>query len=346
MDSHPPPNSTGHMGPAPNPAIDPTLHMSFDSTLGALLIGGLLAMALWGISGIQTFAFFYNNTRDRRGLKALIGFLYIADTFHSALCCHLLYHYLIKGFTNIHSTLIPVWSVNLLVVVTSVVDFIVRGLFTKRLYRLSGNRALAILIVVLSFADLVVGIYITARAFRLTTYLELEVISNLFYLNFACGTSSDILVSLGLTYYLLHSRTSVKKTNSLISTLLVYTINTGLIVAIDAALGVILFAAMPGNFIFLTPYVWLSKLYLNSYLASLNAREALRERNADVSIRFNTAIEFSPSASEPPTPLSSTLLRSEKRHSSDIGTSLSSSSRDVEMERLRDEGASKRFSRI
>lgn len=104
-------------------------------------------------------------------------------------------------------------------------------------------------------------------------------------------------------------------------------------------------------------------VYLNSYLASLNAREVLRDRNADVSIRFNTAIEFSSNSSEPPTPLSSTALKSEKvrrirpslhpvlnahpqRYNPAIVASSSSSMDVVEMERMREENASKRLNRV
>ncbi|EEB91278.1 hypothetical protein MPER_10390, partial [Moniliophthora perniciosa FA553] len=63
---------------------------------------------------------------------------------------------------------------------------------------------------------------------------------------------------------------------------------------IDAALGMICYAVMPNNFIFLGFYLLLSKLYLNSYLACLNARDSLREKSNGTK-SFNLS-EFSPSA--------------------------------------------------
>lgn len=247
-------------------------------------------MALWGITGIQTFTFFINNTRDKMRFKILIGVLYIADTFHSILICHLLYHYLISNYLNPLAVMIPLWSVLLVVATTSICDFIIRGLFALRVYRLSNRKLpVALLIGVLSLGDLVVGLIITVKAFSMETFLELDHLSTLMFLNFALGTSSDLLVAAALCYYLYLSRTGIAKTNSLINTLMAYTVNTGMIVAIDAALGVILYGAMPNNFIFLGFYFLLSKLYLNSYLASLNARDTLRQfTNEPVSLHFRS----------------------------------------------------------
>jgi len=50
----------------------------FDNTLGALLIGGLVATALWGVTCVQTFAFFMGETKDRAWHKALVAFLLYA----------------------------------------------------------------------------------------------------------------------------------------------------------------------------------------------------------------------------------------------------------------------------
>ncbi|THU79309.1 hypothetical protein K435DRAFT_785899, partial [Dendrothele bispora CBS 962.96] len=272
-------DATGGVSSQSTPLSDPLQLPKFDNTLGAVLLGGLLAMALWGVVCIQTYNFFMGKSRDKPAFKLLIAFLWTLDTFDSALNCHILYYYLVSNYLNPLAVLFPVWSVIIHVAITSLSNFIIRSMFARRIYRLSGNQVLITsYIVAVSLTDLVCGIVITVKAFGITSYLELDKLSNLMYLNFASGTTSDLSVALVLCYFLRRSRTGFSKTDSLISLLVLYTVNTGLLVAVDAFLGLITYIIMPHNFIFLGFYLLLSKLYLNSYLAALNAREGLRER--------------------------------------------------------------------
>lgn len=154
-----------------------------------------------------------------------------------------------------------------------------RSAFTRRVYRLgNGNRLGTFLIVSLSVLDLTCGLIITAKAFTMKTFTEVDGLASLMYLVFAAGTLSDLSVAFALCYLLLRSRTGFPRTDSLIGVLIMYTVNTGLLVALDATAGLIAFVFMPKNFIFVGFYLLLSKLYLNSYLAILNVRKGLREK--------------------------------------------------------------------
>jgi len=215
---------------------------------------------------------------DGASQKALVAFLLVLDTFDTVLNGHILYFYLVTNYLAPQAILFPVWSVIVHVAATSVSNFIVRSVFTRRIYRLSnGNIPGTLWILSLSILDLCCGLIITAKAFKLKSFQELEGLSSLMYLNFAAGTSSDLSVALALCYLLRGSRTGFQRTDSLIRMLMMYTVNTGLLVALDATAGMFSFVFMPNNFVFLGFYLLLSKLYLNSYLAVLNLRKGLRE---------------------------------------------------------------------
>jgi len=262
---------------------------AFDNTLGALLVGGLLAMALWGVTCVQTFSFFTRTSRDGVFLRLMITFLWFLDTFHSALDGHILYHYLVTNFLNPAAIGIPVWSVILHVTISFVSDFLIRAMFAHRIYRLSkGNLFITGWIMLVSTTYLGAGGVVAVKAFQISSYSELRKISNVLYLNFATGTASDFSVALAMSWYLMRSRTGFQRTDTIINTLMKYTVNTGLLVGIDAALSLITFVVMPNNFVFLGFYFILSKLYFNSYLAMLNARDDLREMNGEpLSFRSN-----------------------------------------------------------
>ncbi|KAF8629508.1 hypothetical protein AX17_005634 [Amanita inopinata Kibby_2008] len=276
-------------GSVPGLGVPAGLMPKFDNSLGALLIGGLFAMALWGVTCVQAYSYFMNPTRDRFLFKLAIAGLWLLDTFDSALNAHILYHYMVTNYLNPLAIIEPVWSICIHVALTSLSNFMIRSMFAHRVYRLSNkNIPLTAWLVAVSALDLAVGLYITVIAFKLTTFLQLDDISKYMYLNFSSATASDLSLALALCYLLYHSRTGFRKTDSLIKILMLYTVNTGLVVAIDAALGMIMYAVMPHNLIFLAFYLLLSKLYLNSYLATLNARRDLRKAMDDtVSIHLS-----------------------------------------------------------
>jgi len=134
----------------------------------------------------------------------------------------------------------------------------------------------------ISLSDLVVGLTITVKAFQIPSFPDLKRIAGLMYLTFGVGTGSDLSLALALSWFLYRSKTGFRSTDSLIQSLLIYAVNTGMIVAIDAALGLILYILMPNNLIFLGFYLLLSKLYVNAYLATLNARETMRTKKDEM----------------------------------------------------------------
>ncbi|KDQ53929.1 hypothetical protein JAAARDRAFT_38900 [Jaapia argillacea MUCL 33604] len=267
----------------PSPAV-PELNVG--GTLGALLVGGLITYSLYGMTCTQTYVYYQRqrSQHDRISLRLLVLALWFLDTFDTIINGHLLYHYLVTNYLNPIALAFPVWSIILHVAVTSITDFVVRLMYARRILKLSKSYALSGVVVAVTLLDLVCGLIITVKAFRVGTWSQLHSISSLFYINFAAGTAGDAYVAAVLSYFLHQSRTGFQRTDSLINVLTMYTINTGLLTAIDAAAGMITYIVMPNNFVFIAFYLNLSKLYVNSYLASLNAREGLRERS------FNTGL--------------------------------------------------------
>ncbi|KAJ7794184.1 hypothetical protein B0H14DRAFT_2924080 [Mycena olivaceomarginata] len=92
------------------------------------------------------------------------------------------------------------------------------------------------------------------------------------------AAAADMLIGISLCYYLSQSRTGVRRTDNLISTLMKYSLTTGFLTGIIACLVVITFGVMPNNFVYVAFFWLLGKCYVNSVLAALNSRESLREK--------------------------------------------------------------------
>ncbi|TCD62139.1 hypothetical protein EIP91_007291 [Steccherinum ochraceum] len=89
----------------------------------------------------------------------------------------------------------------------------------------------------------------------------------------------DIIIASILIYYLYKARTGFKSTDRLIHALMAYTVNSGFITMICSTLSVISFFVLPQSLVFAGLVQMSSKLYANSFLGTLNARQRLRKRS-------------------------------------------------------------------
>lgn len=127
----------------------------FDDTLGALLIGGLLTMAMWGFLCSQTFTFFKQNTKNGLIVKLVVFFLWALEALHSGLVMHLLYIYLVSNYLNPTVLSYSSWCLSVLAAITTLSNFIVRSMFTWRYYRLTRETPFTLFISALSATDVV-----------------------------------------------------------------------------------------------------------------------------------------------------------------------------------------------
>jgi hypothetical protein len=90
---------------------------------------------------------------------------------------------------------------------------------------------------------------------------------------------ADILIAFSMCWYLYHKRTGFARTDSMIMTLMSYSINSGLLTCIVTA-GVLITFSTSTNSMIWEIFFWpMGKIYANSLLAMLNSRDHLRERS-------------------------------------------------------------------
>lgn len=96
------------------------------------------------------------------------------------------------------------------------------------------------------------------------------------YLTLGAVTFSDIIIASSLCYLLATSRTGFSSTDSFITKLVGYIISTGYLTSVCSMIAVITCAVMPKNFVFLSIEFIVIKLYVNSFMALMNARYYLQ----------------------------------------------------------------------
>ncbi|OBZ77498.1 hypothetical protein A0H81_01971 [Grifola frondosa] len=259
--------------------------ITLDNTLGAALLGNIAAAAFYGVTNVQTYIYFSRYETDPLAMKSLIYARSSSyDNVHIALITHAVYTYTVKDFTNLLAISVPTWSILAHVIVTGVSDVIVRCIFCHRVWRLSNRNwilSAAISLNLVNFTGIhqVVLPHILPRQIRrrksCLCYQRLQ--------------HTNVLQSFRNLMDL--RRTGFARTDSIVRILMMYSVNTGALTSLCALLCLVTYANMPNNFVFIAFYFVLPKLFLNSLLATLNARRKLRETSSGalVSIPLSAA---------------------------------------------------------
>lgn len=252
----------------------------FDTTYGRTFIGLILSAILFGVTILQGFLYYRNYPKDSKLIKWMVAVLLILDGAQLALSTITIYWYLVTNFNNENALGKTYWSMNIQVDCNGLIGLIVECFFARRVYILSGNWVLTAIIVLLSCVHFAFGIVFTIDSFMLPSIQDFDKLTWVTSVGLGSAAAADIIIAVSLCYYLLKSRTGFSRTDSLITTLTLYSLTTGLITGILASLVVITFAVVPRDYIWEAFFWLLGKFYVNSLLATLNSRDHLREKAA------------------------------------------------------------------
>jgi len=251
-------------------------------TYGAAFIGLLFSTVLYGMTITQTWIYYchYRN-RDPVSLKGFIALLFILDTLHTILCFYSVYWYLVLNFGNVVNLDFNMWAINIQADVNALTGYLVQLFYARRLYIMSKSIIVPVIIGVLGGICFALGFVFTERTFALQQYSRYSSLTWVTCVGMGSTALADILIALAMCWCLYHKRTGFAKTDSIIMTLISYSVNSGLLTSILAIGMLVSFVALPTRLIW-EQFFWLmGKCYVNSFLAMLNSRDSLRERSSD-----------------------------------------------------------------
>ncbi|KAI8996243.1 hypothetical protein BD414DRAFT_408500 [Trametes punicea] len=284
---------------------EPNLHL--DPTYGALFIGVLLSAVLFGVTMLQTFVYFQQYPSDRPWRKFAVSWLCFLDALHLALSAHFVYHYLVSNYANPDALSHIVWSFKLRIVIDALVVCSVHTLYTLRLWTLlaiddhlapfgqEARRWSQQKVTVHASATLWVMRRIVPwlvynrrhvshhallpvmcyETIKLDLFIDLLHAPWATFVPLGSSTVIDAVIASSLCYFLARCRPQSEPRNGPIKTLIVYTVNTGIITSFCSLITIFMMVAYPRTFIPIAIEFLIIKLYINSYMAMLNARTAL-----------------------------------------------------------------------
>ncbi|KAI0084416.1 hypothetical protein BDY19DRAFT_538570 [Irpex rosettiformis] len=291
--------------------------MNADLTLGVILIFGLLATMLYGITSVQTFIYFTNDPRDGKYLKITVVVLWILDTLETMLLSHVVYTYCIKALSNPGIWTQIGWTDAAHFMLMTLSDSMITIIFVHRIWRL--ERKVWSLIAIIPPAALVfiggqvIGIFVLV----ITDFEEVRHrIAWLYYTVFALQAFSDIAIMVSLCIALLKRRSKIRRSHSVIGMLILFSVNTCVLTSSVGLAALLTNALSPGTLFWQGLDGVLPKLMLNSLLALLNSRELIRNKggsDAPVSIHLS---RLDASGSGPTRTTTTIDIKAENSHSS------------------------------
>ncbi|KAJ6496314.1 hypothetical protein C8R45DRAFT_985577 [Mycena sanguinolenta] len=261
------------------------------STLGALLVGGAVALVLSGIVTVQGIIFYKLYPNEIRLRLLMVLAVWLLDLLHSGFIVASLYDYFIRYFGNTDQIGEIPSSIALSVVVTAIQTMIVHWYFAHKIYKSSGkNWWITAPIVILAFLRLFAACVSTTEMIRLHRYAVFtETYPGwVFTTGLTLSATVDIIITAWLCYFLqkMRRRTASSPMAHVVNTLTLYTLENGLVTCLTTTASLICWLTMKQNLIFLGLHFVIGKLYANSLLISLNTRKELRE------MRWNKSSEW------------------------------------------------------
>lgn len=263
--------------PMENPII-----LNIMPSYGALLVGGYISQAIWGVSTLQVFFYFRSYEHDPLIVKLLIAAMWMADTTSQITIMKSVFSVLILEYGRTAGLLVNRVELTIHTLVTAVVVFVVQLYFIRRIYLFGKNhiwiKPLSLLLTLLSTWQLIGPIVYWAGAVNQPLEVQVEP----FFINInvsmrAAAVVVDVTVAICMIWLLTRVQsTAISQTRDMIFRILVVTVNSGTWTALFAFLVLIMIKLYPTDLYFtIFEFPWCS-LYFSTLLANLNSRNYVR----------------------------------------------------------------------
>ncbi|KZT28614.1 hypothetical protein NEOLEDRAFT_1129450, partial [Neolentinus lepideus HHB14362 ss-1] len=271
----------------------PSIIQGLQSSIGYDFIAYGLAMmfVLYGISILQVYFYYMTYPEDRRLIKLYVRALitrFSLDTACMGMVSHALYVLLVDRWGNISGLLTFPKTFTLEYMISCIITFMVQCWFAQRVYMVSKWRYRLVppcLIMISALIALVAGVVFSIRLIVTGTTVfnieETRFAKICVLLGHSSATVSDILIT-GALCTALHSRKTpelnrIKSARAQLNLLVIYAINRGVLTIIFQILHFTTYIALLNNGNWMLWHLMEGRVYVNSTLAMLNARQYLRK---------------------------------------------------------------------
>ncbi|KAI0046883.1 hypothetical protein FA95DRAFT_1559648 [Auriscalpium vulgare] len=279
-------------------SMESAILASFDrgGTIGVAYLGIAISSMFYGVTCIQSFHYFRsaNLGQNTTVLNALVTTLLLLDTTHQILAIHAFYYYLITHYADPIALLSNIWSIEVGIIFNALIAFVVESFFVARIWRLSSNRFVTGVCGFFTAAHLAMNLLFPIRGMFIPNLAEAEVkLKSTGVTGLCVAVVADVLISAFTSFYLQRSRTGFRKSDDMVTKLIILTVTTGTLTTLFVIAALIAYLAAPSALYVLFFDFMLAKLYTNAVLTSLNSRDSIRRALNDSALNSVPLSKFS-----------------------------------------------------
>ncbi|KAI0326500.1 hypothetical protein GY45DRAFT_1328829 [Cubamyces sp. BRFM 1775] len=267
--------------------------LSLDSTFGAAFLGVVVGCIMYGVILYQTIVYHQAFPNDSPSLKLLVLAVLLAETVHTVLWIFVSYEYFVVNFLDASSLYENNWYANLTIPVGQVTGLTHVIFYARQVYlAMPHHRWVVALASVVMMGAFAFSIVVTVKGFHANTLLELSEFNWIICCAYGCTVLAELLLSSALIVWLRHQKSAFKRTNSAISRVVTYTLNTGLVNIVVGLLVFVFALVYPRDLIYTGLSIVGIKLCSIAVLAMLNSRTDVAARMANQETATLSALHF------------------------------------------------------
>jgi len=259
--------------------------VDISSTLGVAFIGYLGSLVLFSCSTAQVVVYLRSERSTKRPLTRIILWLLVLDLLQVSLVTHALYFYLVQSRNDPNALRKPNWSIVAMTIPSIGTIGTVQYIWIMRIWTLNRHNwrtAIAYIMLFFLLLDGSTSLTWAIQSFKYQNFAD--IIAHRLWLTvivISLITFNDFLQTSYFCYLLHQSRDGLGSTDSLINTLILYGMNTGIATCVASVALLLSMIMAPTRFYYMAIYWILQKLYVNCLMAMLNRRTPRVIRPAD-----------------------------------------------------------------
>ncbi|KAG2004218.1 hypothetical protein CC2G_002797 [Coprinopsis cinerea AmutBmut pab1-1] len=257
----------------------PSPPINLHDSVGALQLGSLFAVFLFGVVTLQSHLYYQQFRNDKIHLKALVALVWILELGHTFCIAAEIYKATIIHYGR-PDKLFPFPYLGASTAVGGSIAFLAHTFFSSRVWKVLPKpwNFIGVFCFVLALARFIGSALLGSKAVKATVLEHYRRDWGWLIVTLLMGGAAiDIIIAGSMLSYLHSQREKVfARSVRLIDRLVQYTICTSLVPSLSAVIMVICFHVKPTAMIWIAVYICLAKLYSNCILASLNSRADLR----------------------------------------------------------------------
>ncbi|KAK0506642.1 hypothetical protein EDD18DRAFT_38940 [Armillaria luteobubalina] len=241
---------------------------------GPLLLGYMWGSCLYGVLLVQ-FCLYYHQCNDPRGVKIFVWLLFVVETTFAAFSNIAAWNNFGKDWGNTDTLYSIDWSWKPLTPLNGFIALMAQSFYVWRIWILTRNHWTCIIIECIAVMQCAVAFYLGITVVsRKGIIQDLHSVNPIISLWLLSSAACDLMITASIVSVLWRARANSKfrSTSKVVTKLIWYTIETGLITSLAVILQLTLWlTSSQYNFHFIC-FFTVGKLYSNTLLATLNSR--------------------------------------------------------------------------